>query len=298
MDIEQLAYFQCVADLRNFTYAAERLGISQSALSRSIQRLEEEIGQPLFDRKPRSVELTDVGALFRTRAEQILLIVEDTKAELCDDGQSGRIRIGAIPTIAPIFLPHLLRQFPDAHPRANLIVQENTTDNLMKRCKQGELDVAILALPVSAQYVEVESLFDEELFLVLPREHPLNDKKNIRLADIEPFPFVLLDEAHCLTDNINSFCRQRSVQPVAVERTSQLVMVQELVSLGHGVSMIPEMARRLDHCPTRVYRSIDGARPKRTLAAVWNPYRYQSRLLREFRDHLCRYATAFKADAS
>ncbi|SMP44450.1 LysR family transcriptional regulator, hydrogen peroxide-inducible genes activator [Neorhodopirellula lusitana] len=293
MDMEQLANFQCLADLKNFTHAAERLNISQPALSRSIQRLEEELGQPLFDRKPRVVELTDAGLLFQSRSQQILMIVEDTKAEISDDGQSGRIRIGAIPTIAPFFLPDLLRQFSDAFPDASLIVQEDTTDHLMKRCKQGELDVAILALPVSSRYVEVEELFDEELVLVMPLQHPLSKKKQIRIADIEQYPFVLLGEAHCLTDNITSFCRQRSIQPVAVERTSQLMMVQELVTLGHGVSMIPEMAKKLDRSSRRTYRSISGTKPKRTIAAVWNPYRFQSRLLREFGQHLRDYAESF-----
>ncbi|TWU37140.1 LysR family transcriptional regulator [Novipirellula artificiosorum] len=293
MDMEQLAHFQCLAELKNFTHAAERLNLSQPALSRSIQRLEKELGQPLFDRKPRSVELTDVGLLFQSRAEQILLIIEDTKAEICDDGQSGRIRVGAIPTIAPFFLPDLLRQFSDLYPKASLIVQEDTTDNLMKRCKQGELDVAILALPVPTRYVEVEKLFEEELILVMPPKHPLAKKGQIRIADVEHYPFVLLDEAHCLSDNITSFCRQRSIQPVAVERTSQLVMVQELVSLGHGVSMIPAMAKRLDRTKRRTYRSLHGMKPKRTIAAVWNPYRFQSRLLREFRDYLQEYSKAF-----
>ncbi|MFK8111421.1 MAG: LysR family transcriptional regulator [Rubripirellula sp.] len=294
MDMEQLANFLSLSELKNFTRAAERLNISQPALSRSIQRLEEELGQPLFDRKPRSVELTDVGLLFQNRAEQILLIVEDTKAEICDDGQSGRIRIGAIPTIAPFFLPDFLRQFSKVHPKASLIVQEDTTDNLMKRCKQGELDVAVLALPVPTRYVEVEELFEEELLLVIPLKHPLADKKQIRIGDIEHYPFVLLDEAHCLSDNISSFCRQRSIQPVSVERTNQLVMVQELVSLGHGVSMIPEMAKRLDRTKRRIYRSIHGAKPKRTIAAVWNPYRFQSRLLKDFRDCLHKYSQTFR----
>jgi len=293
MDMEQLASFQCLAELKNFTHAAGRLCVSQSTLSRSIQRLEEELGQPLFDRKPRSVELTDVGFLFQKRAEQILLIVEDTKAEICDDGQSGRIRVGAIPTIAPFFLPNFLRQFSDVFPRASLIVQEDTTDSLLKRCKQGELDVAILALPVPTRYVEIENLFEEELYLVMPVTHPLAQKKQIRLADVEHYPFVLLDEAHCLSDNITSFCRQRSIAPVAVERTSQLVMVQELVSLGHGVSMIPEMAKKLDQNEQRMYRSIHGTKPTRTIAAVWNPYRFQSRLLREFRHSLQQYSKSF-----
>ncbi len=294
MDMEQLAHFQCLANNRNFTAASKQLGLSQSALSRSIQRLEEELGQPLFERKPRTVELTDAGILFQKSAEQILLIVEDTKAEICDDGQSGRIRIGAIPTIAPYFLPDLLRRFANNFPNATMIIQEETTENLLKRCKQGELDVAILALPIPARYVEIEELFDEELMLVMPPDHPLSCKKQIRIGDVEPYAFVLLDEAHCLSDNITSFCNQRSVHPVALERTSQLAMVLELVSLSHGVSMIPAMAKNLDQSNRRIYRSIYGEKPKRTVVAVWNPYRFQSRLITEFRNQLHAYCRAFK----
>ena len=286
MEFDQLRYFLSVADLANFTRAAEELGISQSALSRSIQRLEEELGQPVFERQGRSLSLTEAGTLLQRRTQQILTLIEDTKSEICDDGQSGRVRVGAIPTIAPYFLPEVLKQFSEAYPQATVIVQENTTDALLKSCTQGEIDLAILALPVPARYLEVEELFQEELLLVLPPDHPLVEKEKIRLSDVEPYPFVLLDEAHCLSDNIVSFCRQRSFQPVAVERTSQLAMVQELVSLSHGVSMIPSMARELDQSDRRVYRSIAGRKPTRTIAVAWNPYRFQSRLLKAFREHL------------
>lgn len=283
MDLDQLRYFLQVAERQNFTRAAEDLLISQPALSRSIQKLEDELGQPVFERKTRSVALTDAGTLLQSRAQQVLTILEDTKAEITDDGQSGRVRVGAIPTIAPYFLPEILRRFSRKYPKATLIVQENTTDALVKSCRQGEIDLAVLALPLPAKYLEVEELFTEELLLVLPPEHPLVEKEKIRLSDVEHFPFVLLDEAHCLSDNIVSFCRQRSFQPVAVERTSQLAMVQELVSLSHGVSMIPAMARNLDQSNRRVYRSLSGRKPTRTVVAAWNPYRFQSRLLKAFR---------------
>lgn len=286
MEIDQLRYFLQVAERGNFTRAAEDLRISQPALSRSIQKLEEELGQPVFERKTRSVTLTEAGTLLQARAQQVLTILEDTKAEITDDGRSGRVRVGAIPTIAPFFLPKVLQQFSKEFPKATVIVQEHTTDALLKSCTQGEIDLTILALPVSARYLEIEELFEEELLLVLPPEHPLVEKPKIRLSDVEPYPFVLLDEAHCLSDNIVSFCRQRSFQPVAVERTSQLAMVQELVSLSHGVSMIPAMARRLDESDRRVYRSFSGRKPTRTIAAVWNPYRFQSRLIEEFRERL------------
>jgi len=281
-----LRYFLQVAERSNFTRAAEDLLVSQPALSRSIQKLEEELGQPVLERKTRSVSLTDAGALLQARAQQVLSIIEDTKAEITDDGQSGRVRVGAIPTIAPYFLPEVLQRFSAAFPKATLIVQENTTDLLLKSCTQGEIDLAIVALPIPAKYLEIEELFEEELLLVLPPDHQLAKKPKIRLRDVEPFPFVLLDEAHCLSDNIESFCRQRSFQPVAVERTSQLTMVQELVSLSHGVSMIPAMARQRDQSDRRVYRSLSNPKPMRTIAVVWNPYRFQSRLLKAFREHL------------
>jgi len=290
MEVDQLRYFLRVAERQNFTRAAEELGISQSALSRSIQKLEDELGQPVFERKTRSVALTEAGVLLQSRAQQVLTLIEDTKAEISDDGESGQIRLGAIPTIAPYFLPDLLRNFSTDFPKAMLVVQEDTTDNLLKRCSQGEIDLAILALPVPARYLEVEELFTEELLLVLPPEHPLVDKPQVRLADIKPFPFVLLDEAHCLSDNIVSFCRQRSFHPVAVEHTSQLAMIQELVSLSHGISMIPQMARDLDHSDRRVYRSLSGIKPTRKIAVVWNPYRFQSRLLEAFKDRLRSYS--------
>ncbi|MEL6104959.1 MAG: LysR family transcriptional regulator [Planctomycetota bacterium] len=293
MDIDQLHYFQSLADTKSFTASAKQMGLSQPAFSRSIQRLEEEFGQPLFERKTRSVELTEAGQLFQQAANQIVRLIEDTKAQINDDGKTGRLRIGAIPTIAPFFLPGLLRRFSKEVPRAHLVVQENTTDVLLKQIKQGEVDVAILAEPITVKYVDVEELFSEELCLVLPPNHALASKKQIRISDVEDLPFVMLDEAHCLSDNITSFCRQKSVHPVVVERTSQLATVQELVALDHGVSMIPTMAKKLDRGKRRLYRSFFGGKPTRTIVMVTNPYRFQSRLLAAFQDGLREYSIEF-----
>ncbi len=290
MELDQLRYFLRVAQRGSVTKAADELGVSQPALSRSIQKLEEELGQPVIERHPRHVTLTEAGALLQSRAQQIFTILDDTKAEITDDGISGRVRVGAIPTIAPYFLPKLLQQFAAKFSKATVLVQENTTDNLLKSLTQGEIDLAILAIPVPAKYLEVEELFEEELLLVLPPEHPLVSQEKIKIADIEPYPFVLLDEAHCLSDNVVSYCRQRSFHPVAVERTSQLTMVQELVSLSHGISMIPDMARQVDQSDRRVYRSLSGKKPTRKVAFAWNPYRFQSRLVKAFRAHLLKFA--------
>lgn len=283
MELSQLRYFLKIAALGTFTRAAEELNVTQPALSRSIGKLEEEIGRPVFERQTRSVVLTDAGRLLQARAEQVLALVDDTLAEMTDDGRTGRIRVGAIPTIAPYFLPTILRAFRDQHPQATVIVYEETTDKLLHRCLQGEVDVALVAAPIPKQYLEVEPLFSEELLLVLPQDHALAEKKQITAADVQACPFVLLDETHCLSDAVVSYCRQRSFQPVSVERASQLTTVAELVALGHGVSLIPQMARDLDHDERRVYRSLAGAKPMRQIVLAWNPYRFQSKVLEHFK---------------
>lgn len=286
LNLHLLEQFVALARTRNFTRAAEELNLSQSALSRAIQKLEEQLGQPLFERKPREVVLTDHGELLLERSQHILKLMEDTFAELSEAGRRGRIRLGAIPTIAPYFLPGLLSSFAKAHPEISVIVQEDTTENLIKRCSHGEIDLAILALPIIAKYLEVEPLFDEELLLVLPVGHPLAASKSVAIDALDSYPFVMLSEAHCLSDNIATFCRRKSVQPVTVERTSQLTTLQELVTLNHGVSIVPEMARKTDTNDRRIYRSFSGEKPTRTVAMMWNSYRFQSKAVKTLMERL------------
>lgn len=286
LNLHLLEQFVALARTKNFTRAADELHLSQSALSRAIQKLEDQLGSPLFERKPREVVLTDLGELLLERARKILQLMEDTISELSEAGRRGRIRLGAIPTIAPYFLPGLLSHFARRHPDIMVIVQEDTTDNLIQRCSHGEIDLAILAQPVIARHLEVEPLFEEELLLVAPVAHPLATAKSVKVEALESFPFVTLNEAHCLAENISSFCRRKSVQPVTVERTSQLATVQELVALDHGVSIVPEMARKIDTSDKRVYRSFAGEKPVRTVAMMWNTGRFQSRAVKVLMEEL------------
>lgn len=295
MELDQLRYFLKIAQAQSFTRAGAELGITQPALSRSIGKLEAELGQPVFERQTRSVALTDAGRTLQERARQIVSLVDDTVAELADSAGAGRIRIGAIPTVAPYFLPDLLRRFQEAHPAIQAIVLEETTDRLLQRCSEGEVDVAFLAAPITAKYLDVEPLFEEELLAVFASTHPLTKKKSVSLLELREYPFVLLDETHCLSEAIVSFCRQRSFQPVTVERTCQLAMVEELVSLGHGVSLIPRMARMVDGSNRRTYRPVTRPKPTRTIIMASNPYRYQSRRIVRFKEFvrsftsLCRH---------
>ncbi|MDF1858896.1 MAG: LysR family transcriptional regulator [Verrucomicrobiales bacterium] len=286
IEFHHLRAFLVVARLGNFTRAAGELGLSQSALSRTIQKLELQIGQPVFDRKPREVILTDVGKLLLERAKSILALVEDTFAEITESDTFGKIRIGAIPTIAPYFLPGILQSYAKKYANVTVSVQEDTSANLLRKCNHGDIDVAILALPFEVQYLKAEPLFEEELLLLLPKGHPLEKQKEIHIAEVKSTPMVMLGTGHCLSDQIRSFCSRQSLQPVSIERTSQIATIQELVSLNHGVSIVPKMASDLDTSKNRIYRSFSAPTPTRTIALVSNPYRYQSRWVKAFRKHV------------
>jgi LysR family hydrogen peroxide-inducible transcriptional activator len=286
IELRALAQFVVLARVKNFTRAALELNLSQPALSRAIGKLEERIGLPLFERKPRALVLTVEGEVLRERARRILDLVDDAFLEVSVASRLGRVRLGAIPTIAPFFLPQLLADYGRDHPRSRVVVQEDTTGELVRRCVEGDLDVAIVALPITEKLLRTEVLFEEELLLVTPVGHSLQQVKEVTANSLNGFPLVMLNEAHCLSGNIAAFCQRESIQPITVERTSQLAMVQELVSLDHGVSLVPEMARRLDGSARRCYRSFAGVRPMRKVAMMWNPYRFESEAVKVFKTFL------------
>ncbi|WP_337174626.1 LysR family transcriptional regulator [Paludisphaera sp.] len=286
MEIQQLRMFLKVAEQGSFTGAARECGVSQPAISQQIARLEGSLGRPLFERQGRQVALTEAGEILRRRAMQIVSLTEDTARLLRDDGETGRVSVSAIPTVAPYLMPTLLGSFHERHPRAAVEVNEEVTEAILRRCGVGEVDVGVLAMPASRAYLKFEPLFEEELLLATAADHPLADRERVELDDLRDHPFVLLDEAHCLSEDIRGFCRRRLFQPVATGRAAQLVTVQELVAQGFGISLIPAMAARPDPSGRLLYRSLDGERPTRTIAACWNPDRYESRLMLSFLDTL------------
>jgi len=291
MDLAQLRGFLAVAEARNFTRAAAAMGVSQPALSRSIQRLEATLGQPLFERGSGGAELTHAGAEFEGRARFVVSTLEQAIVEFSDEPDKGVVRVAAIPTIAPYFLPALLLEFSKEFPRAQVVVMEETTDRLVDLVKHGEADVAVAAAPIEEKHLSVEPIAVEALRLVMPAEHELASRESLTFADVEEHPFVLLQEAHCLASGVTSFCNRQGASPLVVERVNQMVMVLELVALSHGVSFVPEMVCRQDESSRRVYRELDGEQPRRELVAIHNPYRYESKIALAFRDRLRDYAS-------
>lgn len=282
MEMHQLRYFAKVAELGNVTRAAEACFVSQPSLSQQIAKLERELGQPLFERLGRGVRLTEAGRLFRRYADQILSLTEDARTRVADDADSGHITLAAIPTIAPYFLPGVLTRFAKECPKARIEIVEETTANILRLLAEGDIDLAILALPIQAEYVHTKTLFTEELLAVLPEAHPLAKKAKVSLKDLVAEPFVVLNEAHCLTGTTMSFCARHSASPLVTAKSHQLLTVLELVRLGQGVSLVPAMAVPEGKDPGREYRSLAGDKPTRTIALAWNRMRYQTQLFKRF----------------
>ncbi|MFH5803665.1 LysR family transcriptional regulator [Alienimonas sp. DA493] len=287
MELTPLRYFLRAADRENFTQAAKDLSVSQPALSRAVAGLEKELGRPLFERDGRCVRLTDAGRAFRTKAARIVGLADDARAELVDDGRTGAVRLAVIPTLAPHLLPGLLRDFVAIRSEAEVRVAETVTAECVRKVRAGESDLAVLSNPVPDPALHVERLYEEELLAALPAGHRLADaaaRPSLTVNDLQSEPFVLLGEAHCLSDEVLSFCRRSAVQPVVLERTSQLATVKALVAAGHGVSLIPAAAAGEDD--GIVYRRLTGDRPTRTVVAAWDPERYVSKLTKAFLDVL------------
>jgi LysR family hydrogen peroxide-inducible transcriptional activator len=296
MELHQLRYFTAVADLGSFTRAAEKCLVAQPSLSQQIIKLEKELGRPLFERLGRKVRMTDAGRVLYDQAVSVLTTVDDAKRRVAEAGDSGsgRIGIGAIPTVAPYLLPSLLKRFREHFQHAEVTVYENLTRHTIAACLEGELDVALVALPITDDLLHVEPLFGEELLLAVSPDHPLAMRPRITMQDLSGQSFILLDEAHCLGEQVVSFCKQQSCLPATNCRSSQLLTVQELVRLGQGISLIPAMAAALDHDGRIVYRPLSGTKPTRTLALVWQTHRYQSRLVRQFIETARQYASSFR----
>jgi LysR family hydrogen peroxide-inducible transcriptional activator len=284
MELHQLRYFVAVADLGSFTRAAERCLVAQPSLSQQIIKLEKELGQPLLERLGRRVRLTDAGQSLYEQAMSILSSVEEAKQRVSDASgeQGGTVTVGAIPTVAPYLLPALASEFQRRLPRSKVVIHEDYTERTIETCLRGELDVGVLALPITETQLHVEPLFSEALLLALPVKHPLTKKRRVTVNDLTGQPFILLNEMHCLGRDIVSFCHQESCSPFMVCRTAQLLTVQEFISVGHGVSLLPAMACKQDRNPQRVYRRLSGAAPTRTLAMIWHKQRYQRPIVRRF----------------
>jgi DNA-binding transcriptional LysR family regulator len=283
MEVHQLRYFVAVAETGSFTRAAERCCVAQPSLSQQIQKLERSLQKPLFDRLGKRVKLTDAGEVLLKHAQSILAEIDETARQMSEDAGPGHghLSLGAIPTIGPYWLPPVLTRFLRRYSKVEVNLREDVTAKLLAAIHEGEIDLAIVALPIVDLQLESRVIHRERLLASLPRRHRLSKNKTVALADLEKEPFILLGDMHCLTGQVTSYCQAKFAPRIAC-RCVQLPTIQKLVELGLGISLLPEMACNAEN--GIVYKPMHGPEPTRTLGVVWHKQRYCSPNVKAFLD--------------
>jgi len=285
MEIHQLRYFVAVADEGSFSRAAAKVRVAQPSLSQQIRKLEAEVGQPLFDRLPRSVVLTEAGRCLIDYARQILASIGDARRSIDElkDEVSGRLAVGAIPTIAPYILPELVGKFQKHYPEVSLEIVEDVTDGITRRVEAGELDVALASTCQQSPTLRRESVGNEPLLALVPEGHPLAKKTLVELDDLKSQRFLLLHEMHCLSQQVHHLLESRRLRPEIALAGSQLGTIANMVAAEIGVSIVPQMM--VKHRATSGCVSLPFAPPvpERELNLLYNPLRFQSKAAAAFR---------------
>jgi len=245
MELRQLQYFVTVARLEHVTHAAESLRVAQSAVSRQIHQLEEELGVELFVQKGRNLQLTPAGKLFLKRTEAVLSNLEKAVLELQEflDPDAGEIRIGFPHSLGIHLLPSVIAQYRREHPNVKFVLKQGTYHVLLRDLVEGEVDLAFISpFPEAHDEVEGELLLTEELKVILPTTHLLAGQASIRLEQLKDDSFVMFSEEYSLRTIVLEACRQAGFQPTIGFEGEETDTIRGLVAAGLGVSLLPEMA--------------------------------------------------------
>jgi LysR family hydrogen peroxide-inducible transcriptional activator len=286
--LKQLRYFDALSRHCHFGRAAEACAISQPALSMQIKELEQFLGGVLLERGARQIRLTKFGEEVAQRVRDILRSVDELGdfARASHDQLAGRLRVGMIPTIAPYLLPTVIGNLTRLHPELDIHVRETLTPKLIQELREGRLDTAIVALPVSEPSLTEVALFAENFLLVRSSEAEGTPVPTVKA--LREMRLLLLEEGHCFRDQALSFCNMHASPPREVLDASSLSTLVQMVSAGIGVTLIPEMAVAVEtrSAPVSVTR-FKNPQPSRTIGMVWRKTSPLARQLLQISEVIC-----------
>jgi LysR family hydrogen peroxide-inducible transcriptional activator len=217
--------------------------------------------------------LTPVGEEVVARARNLLAEVEAIQAiaRRSRDPHSGTLRIGIFPTLAPYLLPHVIPNIRRAFPRLTLRLYEEKTEDVITMLGEGRLDAGLLALPLSIDWLEQRTLFEEPFVLAVPETHPLAGRELIELEDLSNTELLLLEDGHCLRDQALEVCQRTGAQEQLDFHATSMETLRQMVAANAGITLMPSLAVKppvahMDNVATRPFRQPG---PKRTIAMVW-----------------------------
>ncbi|MBM3264465.1 MAG: LysR family transcriptional regulator [candidate division Zixibacteria bacterium] len=277
MDLRQLEMFKAITDAGSFTRAGRRLHVSQSAVSRQITLLEEELGVQVFMRSGRRVFLTEAGKTLLKHCHRIFRDMEEAALEVAQNKQShrGSLRVGGGMSVCTYLLPQILKEYKTRYPHVQLTVTTGTTEPTIQKIRNNEIDVGVLSLPVESQDLQVRSVFREEMMVVTGPSHPLREKRHITPRDLASAPLILFERGSNTRKVIDRFFEEQSLAPDIIMEMENVEIIKPLVEIGLGITIIPyqSIVREVE-AGTLHFSRISGHRLYRELGLVFLKMHY------------------------
>lgn len=286
MELLQLKYFLAVARLEHVTEAAKSLHVTQSSLSKTIQRLEEDLGVPLFDRIGRNLRLNAFGSTFLRRAERALFELEQGKQELSDlsSPEQGTLEL-AVTTAST--LPNILREFRKKWPYIQYHVQMLTTQEMVTLLHRGEVDFCLSSPPFHGEDIECQTVFIDPILVAVPKGHRLAERSSVSLTELKDERFVGVKKGYGTRDLVDSICNTLGFAPQYVYEGDEPARLRNLVEADLGIAFIPSTARYSRD--SIKYLQVDNHELVREIALIWHKSRYISKAAIAFREVVIHY---------
>ncbi|AYF09140.1 MULTISPECIES: LysR family transcriptional regulator [Bacillus] len=288
MELLQLKYFQTVARLEHMTKAAEELHIAQPSLSKTIARLEKDLGVPLFDRQGRQITLNSFGKVFLKRVERIFHELSEGEREIKDLAELQQSSITLAVSI-PRILPELLGSFLLEHPNVRFQQFLASTPSMKRQLDNIEIDFCISSVPIEGEEIIWEPLITEEIFLVVPSGHRLSGRESIHLHEVKDEPFISMNTGYGFRHLTDKFCKEAGFTPHIAFEVDEPTVISDLIKQGLGIAFVPSLTLLKNSTLALNKLRIIEPNCERTIGLSWSKKRYLSKTAQQFREFVIDY---------
>ncbi|MDN0187246.1 LysR family transcriptional regulator [Staphylococcus arlettae] len=287
MDIKQMSYFVEVVNEGGMTNASKSLYIAQPTISKAVKDIEKELGMPLFDRSKRELKLTDAGQVFYQKCKEILALYNNLPVEINSllGLETGHISIGLSAVMNMNKFIQILGEFHKLYPNITYNLVENGGKMIESQLANDEIDIGITTLPVDGKIFNSIPLYQEDLKLVLNKEHHLAHRKTVEMKELANEDFILFNEDFYLNDKIREAAKNAGFIPKTISKISQWNFIENLLNAHLGVSILPDnIVRMLDSNFKHI--NINDSAMKWELGVIWKKEKYLSHATRQWIDFM------------
>lgn len=289
MTITQLQYVLAVAEYRNFTLAAQKSFVTQPTLSMQVQKLEDELNVQIFDRGKKPIAITEVGQKIVLQAKNIVNEANRIK-DIVDQDKGfigGEFVLGIIPTVMPTLLPMFLKTFITKYPKVNLIIKEQSTEQLIRNLQEGHIDAAIAATPLEIEFIKEKPLYYEPFVGYVPSNHRLRNLDKLAPEDLDVSDVLLLQDGHCFRDGVINLCSAH--KDVSSEHFQlQSGSFETLVNLADeelGMTLLPYLnTLELDESKKKNLKYFEEPSPAREVSLIFHKSKLKIQITEAIRD--------------